>query len=169
MRGRARCLVRGPGARDQRRALRLLAVQDRRLQAKPDHGCPVLRPVRVPHHRARAPRRQGQVFPRRPHPRNPSRAWLRARLADPARRLMGTTPRCPGGGKRMAVSGEEGRWFALVGAFLPIVDEASPRCGGEASVLCSGSVLSRTLARVPSGGRSSLLAGVSEVCQLLFQ
>ena len=26
----------------------------------------------------------------------------------------------------MAVSGEEGRWFALVGAFLPIVDEASP-------------------------------------------
>ena len=87
----------------------------------------------------------------------------------PRHPLMGTTPRCPGGGKRMAVSGEEGRWFALVGAFLPIVDEASPRCGGEASVLCSGSVLSRTLARVPSGGRSSLLAGVSEVCQLLFQ
>lgn len=69
----------------------------------------------------------------------------------------------------MAVSGEEGRWFALVGAFLPIVDEASPRCGGEASVLCSGSVSSHTLARVPRGGRTSLLAGLLEAGQLLFQ
>lgn len=40
----------------------------------------------------------------------------------------------------MAVSGEEGRWFALVGAFLPIVDEASPgllgrprSCEGESA------------------------------------
>ena len=85
MRGRARFLVRGPGARDQRRALLLLAVQDRRLQAKPDHGCPVLRPVRVPHHRARALRRQGQVLPRRQHPRNPRGARVRARLAHATR------------------------------------------------------------------------------------
>ena len=47
--------------------------------------------------------------------------------------------------------------------------EASPRCYGEASVLCSGSVSSHTLARVPRGGRFSLLAGLLEVGQLLFQ
>ena len=44
--------VRGPGARGQRRAVCLLAVQDRRFQEEPDHGRPVLRAGRVPHHRA---------------------------------------------------------------------------------------------------------------------
>ena len=70
--------LRGPSARGQRRVVRLLAVQDHCFQAKPDHGRPVLRAGRVPHHRARALRRQGQVLPRRPHPRNPRGARLRA-------------------------------------------------------------------------------------------
>lgn len=44
----------GPGAHGQCRVVRLLAVQDHCLPSKPDHGRPVLRAGRVPHHRARA-------------------------------------------------------------------------------------------------------------------
>ena len=67
-----------------------------------------------------------------------------------------------------AAPGEEGCWFAAVGSPAAyLIAEASPRCGGEASVVCS--VSSHALARVTSGGGSSQLAGVLETGQLLFQ
>ena len=80
--------ARGRRARGQHSAVRLLAVQDRGVQEESDHGRPVLRARRVPHHRARALRRQGQVLPRRPHPRDARGAGLRARLAHPTRRRL---------------------------------------------------------------------------------
>lgn len=73
-------------------------------------------------------------------------------------------------GRGSAAFVEEGRWFALVGPpAASLIAEASPRNCGDASVGPSGSVLSHALARMPSGSRSSLLAGLLEAGQLLFQ